>query len=304
MTCTSPSGIGCSSQPSGCPSEDGCISGVCPDFTIRRNDTKPPFKVQIEDCDGPLDLTDLIVEASMWAKGKLKYSMTKTDTYFSLADNIGFPQIMVGDIIMMDRPRLPEYMLVTGFDEDDRLVHVQRGYHGTTAQNWQRGTSLRIMKFINAQAQSEMIYQDILQIDGTTETGVLTDSFFVYEWGINDTCLPGCYYLEFKLIKLKSTPTPAPIDASNYNSTSDGTSVVFFPSVITSTPSIIDLPDIPVVPSMTDVGGTEITPSFTSPSLVVSDFGCGFADTIDWIRRFPVDKEGFYIKISDSPTHE
>jgi hypothetical protein len=302
MTCTSPSGIGCSSQASNCPSENGCINGVCPDFTIRRNDTKPPFKVKMEDCDGPLDLTDLIVEASMWAKGKLKYAMSPTDTYFSLADNIGFPQIMIGDIIIMDRARLPEYMLVTGFDEDDKLVHVQRAYHGTTAQKWSRGTSLRIMKFINSQAQSEMIYQDILQIDGTIESHVLTDSFFVYEWGQYDTCLPGCYYFEFKLIKLKNTPSPAPIDENNYNS--DDGSVVFYPSIITTQPSEINLPNIPVVPSVTDVSGQEIIPSFTSPSLIVSDFGCGFGDNIEWIRRFPVAGEGFYIQITDSPTRE
>ena len=298
MACTS-SGIGCSSQPQGCPSQNGCISGVCPDFTLRRNDTKPPFKVRMEDCDGPLDLTNLIVEASMWAKGKIKSAMSSTDTYFSLADNIGFNQIMVGDIIIMDRPRMPEYMLVTGFDENDNLVHVQRGYHGTIPQSWKRGTALKIMKFINAEAQSEMIYQDILEIDGTTTSNVLTDAFFVYEWSPNDTCLPGCYYLEFKLIKMKDSP-PAPIDAGNHPSSN----VVFYPSEIVYHVSNITLPNIPVIPSTIDIGGNTIVPTFTSPSLVPSNFGCGFSDTIDWIRRFPVDSEGFYIQITESPTSE
>lgn len=156
----------------------------------------------MEDCDGPMDLTDLVLEATMWAKAKLKKAITVEDTYFALADNIGFNQIMVGDIIIMDRSRLPEQMIVTAFDETNRLVMVQRGYHGTTPQAWKKGTPLRIMKFMGATAQTEMLYQDILEIDGTTTSNVLTDSFFVYEWGPNDTCLPGCYYLEFKLLKM------------------------------------------------------------------------------------------------------
>jgi len=200
MTCTT--GIGCSPQPQGCPDQNGCVPGICPDFTLRRHDTKPAFKVKMEDCDGPMDLTDLILEATMWAKAKLKKTITPSDTYFSLADNIGFNQIMVGDIILMDQARLPEKMLVIAFDEINRLLEVQRGYHGTSIQTWKKGTPLRIMKFMGSSAQTEMLYQDILEMDGTTTPNVLMDSFFVYEWGPTDTCLPGCYYLEFKLLKL------------------------------------------------------------------------------------------------------
>ena len=76
-------GVSCSFNPSGaaCPDKFGCIPGVCPDFTIKRHDTKPPFKVSVEDCDGPLDLADgtnavvdpnLILEVNIWAKGRLK----------------------------------------------------------------------------------------------------------------------------------------------------------------------------------------------------------------------------------------
>lgn len=261
MTCTS--SFGCSNQPQGCPDEFGCIPGVCPDFVIRRHDTKPPFKVQMEDCDGPMDLTDLVLEASMWAKGRLKTAMTTESTYFSLADNIGFNQIMVGDIIIMDQIRLPEKMLVTAFDEVNKLVQVQRAYHGTTAQNWKKGTSLRIMKFAGATAVSEMLYQDVLEIDGTTTEDVLTDSFFVYEWGESDTCLPGCYYLEFKLLKMLEEE-------------------VSFLS--TDTASVV--------------------PSFTASNLSVADFSCSLGTGVEWVRRFPVEGEGFLIKIVDSPTSE
>jgi hypothetical protein len=188
-----------------CPDQYGCIKGVCPDFVIRRHDTKPDFRVKIEDCDGPMDLTDLVLEATMWAKGKLKNSISEYDTYFALADNIGFNQIMVGDIIIMDQARLPEKMLVTAFDETNRLVQVQRAYHGTIAQRWKKGNALKIIKFMNATANTEMIYEDVLELDGTTTPNVLMESYFIYHWNVEDTCLPGCYYFEFKLIKMKET---------------------------------------------------------------------------------------------------
>lgn len=186
MACSST--YGCTSSTStGCPDEYGCIEGVCPDFIIRRHDTKPAFKVKIEDCDGPVDLTDLILEATMWAKGKLKTAITEDDDYFAFADGIGFNQVMVGDIILMDRARLPEKMLVLAFDETNKLILVQRGYHGTPVQNWKKGTPIKIIKFMGATAQTEMIYGDVLELDGTVSTDVLTDSFFVYEWGPSDT---------------------------------------------------------------------------------------------------------------------
>ena len=265
IACTSSSGC----TPS-CPDEYGCIAGVCPDFVIKRHDTKPSFKVKIDDCDGPLDLTDLVLEASMWAKAKLKTALDLNDTVLGFADGIGFGQVMVGDVIQMDQARLPEKMLVLGFDEVNRLIHVQRGYHGTPIQTWKRGTSLRIIKFSNVTASTEMVYQDILEIDGTTTPDVLVSSFFVYDWASEDTCLPGCYYMEFQLIKMV-----APLMA------------------LSNVPS--DQIPSNLVPS-------GIVPSFTDASLTPSSFGCSTDASIEWIRRFPVDSEGFLIKIADSPT--
>lgn len=192
----------CLSSSSSCVDEYGCPPGVCPDFIIRRHDTKPAFKVKIQDCDGPMDLTDLILEASMWAKAKLKKAITEDDDYISLADGIGFNQIMVGDVIIMNRPRLPERMLVEAFDETNKLVKVSRGYQGTTPQSWKKGTELKIMKFSGATAVTEMTLENIIQIDGTVKEDQLTDSYLIYEWSGTDTCLPGCYYLEFKLMKM------------------------------------------------------------------------------------------------------
>ena len=182
----------------------GCNSSVCPDFTIKRFDTKPAFKVAVEDCDGALDLTDdtLVVEVSMWAKGKLRSAITVSDTDFRLADNIGFEQIMVGDIIVADRARLPEHMLVTAFDETNYYVQVQRGYNSTTASAWKKGQSIRIFRAMSVAGEIETQYEDILQVDGTTLDDQIVDSYVVFEWDANTTCLPGCYWLEFKLLKM------------------------------------------------------------------------------------------------------
>lgn len=247
---------------SNCPNAWGCNTSECPDFVIKRHDTKPPFKVAVEDCDGPFDLTDttLITEVSMWAKGKLRKAIDEDDTYFRLADNIGFDQIMVGDIIVMDQVRAPEHMLVTNFDEANYYVQVQRGYNGTLSRGWPKGNGMKIFRVMNATAEYETVYNDILQADGTTLEDQLMQSFLVYEWTDNDTCLPGCYLLEFKLLKVASSE-----------------------SLRVSTQS------------------SNPTPSWTPSGI---DYGCSQGLGIEWVRRFPVDKEGFLIQVTDSPTME
>ena len=173
---------------------------------IRRYDTKPGLKVMVEDCDAPMDLRGLVVEANMWAMGKLKADMANTDTTFSLADNIGFYQIMVGDVIVMDRVRSPEYMVCVGFNEDSYTVTVQRGLYGSTVSNWKKGQRLRILRIFNGRGQSETDFDDIQSVEGRIDKNQLTGSALVYEWQPNDTCLPGCYWFEFKLLKLATTP--------------------------------------------------------------------------------------------------
>lgn len=244
-----------------CSSAWGCKANVCPDFIIKRHDTKPPFKVSVEDCDGPFDLSDttLITEVSMWATGKLRKAIDKDATYFQLADNIGFDQIMVGDIVVMDQVRAPEHMLVTNFDEVNYYVQVQRGYNGTLSRGWPKGNGMRIFRMMNVPAEYETIYDDILQADGTTLQDQLMQSFLVYEWTDNDTCLPGCYLLEFKLLKMQSDEEVSLSIQAN------------------------------------------VPPSWT-PSTV--DYKCAKGEGVEWIRRFPADKEGFLIQVINSPTAE
>ena len=113
-----------------CPDSLSC--DICPDFIIRRHDTQPPFRVSVENCDGPIELEGSILEVNMWANGRLKNTMGAADTYSQLADIFWFLRRMIGDIIILDRVRQPEHMLVTGFDEDNYFIryNLQRGYNG------------------------------------------------------------------------------------------------------------------------------------------------------------------------------
>jgi hypothetical protein len=194
-----------------CPSEDGCIPGVCPNFIIKRHDTMPPFKYSVTDDDGePLDLTGLVLEASMWAKGKLKKDLSVTDGCLQLANNVGFQQAMPGDIIVLDRVRNSERMLITGFDEITKTIQVERAVQGTTVSVWKKGTPLRIFRFMSSPATTEMKLEDIQKVDGGTDCDHLAESFLVYNWTSNDTCVPGCYYLEFKLLSMDANNIVAP----------------------------------------------------------------------------------------------
>jgi hypothetical protein len=193
-----------------CPDTFGCAGAV--DFWIKRHDTRPPFKVAVEDCDGtPMDLTGLILEASMWVKGRLKRDLEIEDESFALSNDVGFEQCSVGDIIVFNQVRAPEQMLITGFDENLKLIQVQRGYNGTLISRFKRGSGLKIFRILNAIATTEFDQQDILQVDGNTLKDVLTESRLVYEWLPADTCLPGCFYFEFKLLKMSDSDTMIPM---------------------------------------------------------------------------------------------
>jgi len=340
----------CQSQ-SVCTSKDGCPSGICPDFTIRRHDTKPAFKVSVEDCDGPLDLQGLVIEVSMWALAKFKAKVEIDDDYFRLSDDIGFEQAMAGDIIVVDRVRNPEHMLVTGFDETNNLIRVQRAYHGTTASEWKKGTTIRIFRIMGAPAENEISFQDIQEVDGTTTRDVLQSAYLVYEWGAEDVCLPGCYWLEFKVLKMIDVVWYLPggywtgdvftnddgffytglslTDSSirlSYNQIEDK---YFLPStswansihlhsddnwytgsvhdegsVILSRTGITSDDNTPYNEDGVVALGMSIIPSFTDISLTPADYGCVLGEGVEWVRRFPIEGEGFLIKIVNSSTTE
>ena len=194
-------GVNCNSGGGNCPDSFGCDDAPS-NFCIKRHDTKPEFRVNVEDCDGPIPEDDgLILEINMWSKARLKTTLESDVDHFYLADNIGFYQIMVDDIIVVDQIRMPEQMKVVGFDESNKIVFVERGYNDTTPQKHLKGTLLRIFRAKDFPAQIEFVYEDVLQIDGSVKNQ-LVNTFLVCPWIPEMTCLPGCYWLEFKLIKM------------------------------------------------------------------------------------------------------
>lgn len=257
-----------------------CSTDTCPDFIIKRHDTKPPFRVSIEDClgapSGDLDSNALVAEVSMWSTARLKTAITADATSFALADNTGFNQMLVGDVLVMDRVRQPEQMLVVGFDEANKLVQVQRGYNDTTATAWVRGTAFKIFRIRDATATIERTYEDIINTDGTTSKDQLVGTYLVYEWQSNDTCVPGCFVLEFKLLQLVLPPSNISFISEITDEDADGT------------PEVIDI----------TWEGDIVVPS------VVSVIGCDIGLGVEWVRRYPQTKEGFAIQVVDSPTQE
>lgn len=224
-------------------------NNLCYDFIIKRHDNIPEFKVEIEDCGNPIDLTGLVAEASMWSESKLKANVTDSQTTIQFADNVGFEQILTGTIIQAGLGRNFERMIVTGFNETNKTVEVLRGQSNTSAFAWKKGTNLRLIRFLSSSASTEMIYENIEQIDGTVNENVLTHSYLIYQWKSEDTCLAGCFYFEFKLLKM------------------------------------LDLE--PVV-----------------PSVILSYDPCELGYGVEWIRRFPVNKNGFIVQVFNSPTGE
>lgn len=276
----------------GCVSQDGCPPGVCPYFQIRRFDTRPELRLDITTCEGvPTDLTGLVCEASMWAKGRLKKKLLAADTTFALADGVGFNQVAVGDVIVTARARSPEQMLVTGFDEDLKLVEVQRGYNGSAITDHPKGTALKMFRVLNAVAGTEMVKEDIPQVDGTIQDGVLTRSTLVYEWAAADTELAGCYWFEFKLLSLvdNTDGMGAEDDALSFVSyTQDA------PDAAYSDEMVIEIDGVHyAVPATLVTGGiSSISSASADPSNII------------WVRRYPTTAEGLLVHIYDSPTAE
>lgn len=190
----------------GCNSDNNCHQNCdgTPDFCIKRNDTMPPLRIAISDCYGAVDLTDenLALEANMWFEAKLKTNIDESDISFSFADHIGFDQISVGDVIVTGRSRNPERMLVIDIDEYSKTVFVERAYDGTASYPWKKGTVVYVFKFTDEPAEIESVFEDIEDIEGNIQTE-LVETYMVYNWSSGQTDLPGCYWLEFKLMRLK-----------------------------------------------------------------------------------------------------
>jgi hypothetical protein len=190
---------------------------LCPDFTIKRHDTRPVFKVDITDCDEPVDLTGLVIEASMWLNTKLKVNIDSSVTAIQFADNIGFEQINENTIIQIGDNRKFERMLIDYIDENTKTVYVFRGQLDTNSYSFQKGSRIKLLRFLNAPAQAELEYKDIENLDGTISKNTLIRSTLIYEWQPDDTCFWGKYFLEFKVMEVQPINNPVVSNIPNYH---------------------------------------------------------------------------------------
>lgn len=193
-------GVGCGSGTPACGGSGDCPAP--PDLCIKRHDTRPALKISMSDCDGPVDLsTAVAVEASMWFDAKLKSSISDTDTSLRFADDIGFDSVAVGDVISTSGSRSPELMLVSSVDESAKTVVVSRGHSGTEPRDWPKGASLSAFRFVDQAAQVESVYEDVESLEGTVSEE-LVDTLLVFEFSAEHTSVPGCYWVEFKIMGL------------------------------------------------------------------------------------------------------
>ena len=274
-------GVGCGSGQSGCKpissscASDifGCPDGVAPNFIIKRYDNKPALAITVKNCDDNLDFTDedLVVEFNMWANAKLKTNIDASCNVLAFVDKIGFYQLLIGDILIFERVRSPEYMRVVGFDEDNFLVHVERGYLDTVQSSWKKGTKIKIMKIVDGAAGIVNTYEDILTITGETEN-TLVKTELVYEWKIMETCTPGCYWGEFKVLKMLESD------------------------------EVAEEEDVISNISSQEISNCDTSVSITSITGENNTY-CSFGEGVKWIRRLPVDSE-ILIQIIDTPSAE
>ena len=156
----------------------------------------------MSDCDGPIDLSSgVAVEASMWFDSKTKSSISDSDASLRFADDIGFDSVAVGDLISTSGSRSPELMLVSSIDESSKTVFVSRGHGGTEARDWPKGTSLSVFRFVDQPAQVESVFEDVESLEGSVSEE-LVDTLLVFEWSEGHTSVPGCYWVEFKIMGL------------------------------------------------------------------------------------------------------
>lgn len=194
-------GVGCGSVSAGCGDAGDCPAP--PDLCIKRHDSRPSLKIAMSDCDGPVDLAQegIAVEASMWFDAKLKSDISASDSELMFADNIGFDSVMVGDVISTSKSRSPEMMLVTAVNESTKAVSVDRGHAGTGPQGWPKGSPLCVFRFKDEAANIESVFEQVEGLDGTVSEE-LADTFLVFDWRPEHTSAPGCYWVEFKVVKV------------------------------------------------------------------------------------------------------
>jgi hypothetical protein len=144
----------------------------------------------------------ILLEASMWFDAKLKADINESATQIKFADNVGFDSVLVGDVIATSSVRSSELMLVTGVDDASMTIQVSRGHEGTASIPWKKGVTLFVFRFRDEPAQIESVYEQSESIIDGSISEVLSDTVLQFQWSGSHTAAPGCYWIEFKILKI------------------------------------------------------------------------------------------------------
>lgn len=137
----------------------------------------------------------------MWFEAKLKSAVSGTDANLRFADDIGFDSVAIGDVISTSGSRSPEMMLVSSIDESTKTVVVSRGHAGTSPRDWPKGAPISVFRLVDQPAHVESVYEEVESLDGSVSED-LVDTLLVFEWSAGHTSVPGCYWVEFKIMGL------------------------------------------------------------------------------------------------------
>ena len=94
--------------------------------------------------------------------------------------------------------------MIKYIDEVSKTIEIERAQNSTISQDWPKGTSLKVFRLLNQPSQIESVFDDVTDFEGTT-TNQLVETFLVFNWDPIDTSLPGCYWFEFKLMKMSGS---------------------------------------------------------------------------------------------------
>jgi hypothetical protein len=85
---------------------------------------------------------------------------------------------------------------------------VTRGLGGALPQPWDKGASVKVFRFQDEPASVESVIETVESIDGSSSEE-LSDTLLVFNWTADKTDMPGCYWFEFKVLKLLPDSTEA-----------------------------------------------------------------------------------------------
>lgn len=169
------------------------------DLIIKRGDTKPPVVYVMPDCDD-IDLSDEAIQitVSMWSKANLSSKISSLDTNIKFKNNYNITSVSLDNYILLKKYNSFEYIKVIEVNHDS--IIVTRAELSSDSRDWEKGSDLKIIKLLDVEGDKEILYNDIIDLNGQTQK-MVSARRLIYNWVEGDTVKPGDYFMEFKVSK-------------------------------------------------------------------------------------------------------